>query len=88
MLRDRIRRARLFAVDASALPNVLQVVLPADGEYLVTVAQPPSRRHHWWRRHSRRHEKSRAFSGDYCILVRSDHGAAGTLAPTRWVESP
>lgn len=74
ILKDKIKRARLFRIDRRGLPNEVEAILPASGQYRIIVAEQP------------RWARGRNFTGDYCISVQSSGDAAQTLEATRWVE--
>jgi hypothetical protein len=74
MLVDNIRSAFLLKIDNGRLPNKVDAVLPATGEYLAIVAEQPSLL------------RGNRYRGPYCITVQSSAGAAQTLQPTAWVE--
>jgi len=74
MLVDNIPRAHLLKIDNSNLPNKVEAVLPATGEYLAIVAEQPLL------------ARGSRYRGPYCITVQSSGNAAGTLQPTAWVE--
>jgi hypothetical protein len=74
ILMDEIRRVWFFRIDRSALVNEITATLPADGGYLIIVAEQP-----WFFRGKR-------FRGDYCLTLESSEDASQTLEATYWVE--
>jgi hypothetical protein len=74
MFVDNIHGAFLLKIDNGKLPNGVDAVLPATGEYLAIVAEQPF------------FSRGRRYRGDYCITVQSSGNAAVTLQPTGWVE--
>lgn len=74
ILKDRIRRVRLFKLDRSALPNEITATLPATGKYLIIVAEQP------------RFARGKKFKGDYWLTMKSTEEAFQTLKATPWME--
>ena len=74
MLVDNIRSAFLLKIDNGRLPNKVDALLPATGEYLAIVAEQPL------------FLRGTRYRGPYCITVQSSASAAQTLQPTGWVE--
>jgi hypothetical protein len=67
----------LFEVDRTELPNQITVLLPASGEYLITVSEQPDLVI----------LPGMPFAGDYCVTLDSTLGASGSLEATYTVES-
>ena len=74
ILKDRVSGERFVRTDRSALPNEINVTLPARGEYQIIVAE------------QLKLAPGTKFRGDYCLTLGSSGKASQTLAPTRWVE--
>ncbi len=67
ILKDKIRRVRLYKKDRGALPNTVTATLPADGKYVVYVVKQP-----WFCR-------GKNFRGDYILTLE---GTCGKLKRT------
>jgi len=62
ILKDKIRRVRLYKKDRGKLPNTVTATLPADGEYVVYVVKQP-----WFCR-------GKNFRGDYILTLEGTCG--------------
>lgn len=69
-------RGILIGSDRTSLPNQLAVTLPNDGEYRLAIHEEPNVSL----------LSGRRFSGEYCLTLDSDQGAAQSLQPTSSVE--
>jgi hypothetical protein len=67
ILKDKIRRVRLYKKDRGELPNTVTATLPADGKYVVYVVKQP-----WFCR-------GKNFRGDYILTLE---GTCGKLKRT------
>jgi hypothetical protein len=67
ILKDKIRRVRLYKKDRGKLPNTVTATLPADGEYVIYVVKQP-----WFCR-------GKNFRGDYTLTLE---GTCGKLNRT------
>jgi len=67
ILKDKIRRVRLYKKDRGELPNTITATLPADGKYVVYVVKQP-----WFCR-------GKNFRGDYILTLE---GTCGKLKRT------
>jgi uncharacterized repeat protein (TIGR01451 family) len=66
----------VFEIDRGALPNEIVITLPSSGAYEVIVSEQTSYAL----------PTEGLFSGDYCVTLESDQGAAQTFASTPSVE--
>ena len=75
ILKKKFPGRRFFKIDRSALPNKIEAVLPASGEYRIIVAEQPRR------------ARGKRYRGDYCLTLESSQDAFASLSTTAWVEN-
>jgi len=71
---DNIKGTLLLRLDRSELPNEISAKLPANGEYLITVAEQP------------KIAKGERYRGAYCLSLEASQETMQTLKPAFWVE--
>jgi hypothetical protein len=74
ILKERMWGIWLHRSDRGALPNEIEVDLPATGEYLIIMAEQS------------RFARGRRYRGDYCLTLDASLKTAQTLKATKWVE--
>jgi hypothetical protein len=74
LLAAKIPGVLFTKADQSVLPNEIAVMLPATGEYIITVAEQP------------KIAKGERYRGAYCLSLEASQEIMQTLKPFLWVE--